>query len=137
LTITEYDDWLTHLVPFDLALGWGMLSEPIADQWIRWWQADRWYFYHYQPPTAGMQLPAHYIRDHSANVHIIPATPALEAAIRQLERNDVVLMQGLLVDMAAVQAGQSVAFRTSLSRTDANANSCEIFYVTQLTKASN
>src|SRR5690606_16765682 len=29
----QYDDWQASLSPVDLALGWGMLSEPRIDNW--------------------------------------------------------------------------------------------------------
>lgn len=134
LVATAYDDWQAHFVPIDVALGWGNLGDPAIDGWVQWQQSERWYYYRYQNLPWGEPNPAHYIRDHSANIHVIPATAEVETELRQLRRNDRVLMEGFLVDVEAIKDGQSLTFRTSLSRNDSDANSCEIFYVQRLVR---
>jgi len=68
------DDWLADVSPLDLGLGWGDLSDTTFDSQLHWRQDSRWLFYSWsdEPP-----LPPAYINDHSANVHIIPATENL------------------------------------------------------------
>lgn len=132
LLATEYDDWQSNFTPVDVALGWGNLSTPAIDGWVHWWHSERWYYYRFQNLPWGEPNPREYIRDHSANVHVIPATAEVDTQLRQLKRNDVVLMEGMLVDVEAIKDGQSLSFRTSLSRNDSDANSCEIFYVERL-----
>lgn len=127
----QYDDWQSSFVPVDLALGWGMFSEPYLDEWIQWQQADRWYYYHYRR-ILSVPFPRNYVRDHSANVHIIPATERLARILAQLQRNELILLDGLLVDVEAQKDGATVAFRTSLSRNDEGEASCEIMYVERL-----
>jgi hypothetical protein len=130
--LTAYDDWQATFTPFDLALAWGKLGVPLVDRWIEWRQADRWYFYHFYQAPLGEPSPADYVRDHSANVHVIPATPEVEEAVRQLKPDDIVFLEGMLVDVEAIVAEQALSFPTSLSRTDTGANSCEIFYVERI-----
>jgi hypothetical protein len=124
-----YDDWQADFVPLDLALGWGEIVDSRVDRWITWEQSDRWYFYQWS--TRG-PLSGDYIREHSANVHIIPATDTLAIALRQLEANDVIQLEGLLVDLEGEENGKTQLFRTSLSRTDSGEASCEILYVEKL-----
>ena len=124
----QYDDWQASLSPIDLALGWGMFSLPRIDDWIRWEQADRWYYYHYRR-VFGVPFPRDYVREHSANVHIIPAGEKVETILRQLKGNEIVQLHGLLVDAETRSGAGSIAFRTSLSRKDEGDASCEIMYV--------
>lgn len=129
----QYNDWQASLSPVDLALGWGMLSEPRIDDWISWDQDNRWYYYRYRQ-VLSVPFPREYVREHSANVHIIPATENVEAILRQLKGNDIVELEGLLVDVEGRVDGGSVAFRTSLSRDDEGDESCEIMYVERVVK---
>lgn len=122
----SYDDWQALFVPVDVALGWGKVSDPSVDQGIEWRQEGRWYYYQRVDDDA---LPKNYIRAHSANVHVVPATETIAAALRQLQVNDMVVMEGFLVDVEAGIAGQTHQFRTSLTRFDEGDSSCEILYV--------
>lgn len=129
----QYDDRQASLSPVDLALGWGMLSEPRIDDWISWDQDNRWYYYRYRR-VLSVPFPRDYVREHSANVHIIPATENVEAILRELRGNEIVELEGLLVDVEGHVDGGSVAFRTSLSRDDEGDESCEIMYVERVVK---
>jgi hypothetical protein len=130
----QYDDWQSSFVPVDLALGWGMFSEPHIDDWISWHQADRWYCYHYRR-ILSVPFPQNYVRNHSANVHVIPASDSLARVLRELQGNEVILLEGVLVDVEAHKDGTRLAFRTSLSRSDEGEASCEIMYVERLVVA--
>ena len=123
---TVYDDWQADFSPVDLALGWGFMSDPAVDKWVDVRQADRWYFYR-KDKNAPFSLDD--IRSSSANVHIIPADEAVAAVVRELRPNDVVLMDGKLVDVEVERFGERFHFQTSLTRMDSDDNSCEIFYV--------
>lgn len=124
-----YSDWQATFVPVDVALGWGRIGNPVVDKGIEWWQEGRWYFY--QPRNTA--LSKKYIREHSANIHPIPASETVAAALRQLKTNDMVLMDGLLVDIEAAYLGRTYQFFTSLTRLDEGDASCEIFYVERIT----
>lgn len=39
----RYFDWQSSVVPRDLALAWGDLSDPAVSESIHWWQSNRWY----------------------------------------------------------------------------------------------
>ena len=124
----EYDDWQAIFSPVDVALGWGKISDPAVDRWINWNQDGRWYHYKWSldGPVTGS-----YISEHSANVHMIPASENLAAVLRELKPNDVVKMEGMLVDVeaGAVDQPELQTFQTSLTRLDIGDASCEILYV--------
>lgn len=125
----KYSDWQSPLVPRDLALGWGDMGDPAVDEWISWRQSGRWYYYNWpgdSPYKGGT------IRNQSANVHIIPATDNLNRALQSLEKDDIVYMEGHLVDISTTILGTKRSIKTSLSRKDSGGGACEIFYVEKL-----
>jgi hypothetical protein len=122
-------DWQAEISPLDLALGWGELSDPRSDEWINWRQSGRWYFYTWQEEGP---YDGEYLRTHSSNIHIIPATGALEKALLQIREDDKVLLEGRLVDVEATRITGTLASKTSLTRTDTGSGACEILYVERL-----
>lgn len=124
-------DWWDPVSPMDLALGWGDLSYNSFDSQIQWRQNSRWLFYNW---SGELPISTGYIYSHVANVHIIPATDNLRIALTHLKTDDLILLEGLLVD-AEKKQGNEPDFQTavtSLTRTDQGNNSCEIFYVERL-----
>jgi hypothetical protein len=68
-----------------------------------------------------------------SNNHLIPATPAVAAAIRAIRVGDQIQMKGLLVDYTVSRDGRQIfTRRTSLTRKDTGNGACEILYVTDL-----
>ena len=123
----EYaEDWLASLSPLDLALGWGDISHEDINAQLYWTQSNRWYYVRWSYPTP---LPEQYIMEHSANVHIIPATENLGLAFSQIKPPNLVVIEGRLVDLAREDG---ITAHTSLTRTDSGANACEILYVERL-----
>ena len=125
----RYYDWQSDVVPRDLALGWGNMSAPSVDEWVHWRQSNRWYRYQWDstPPYGSS-----YIATHTANVHIIPATDNLEKALRQIQENDLVYLEGYLVDLQVQDGSREGRVSTSLTRDDKGAGACEILYVERL-----
>lgn len=125
----RYFDWQSSVVPRDLALAWGDMSDPAVDEWIRWWQSDRWYHSEW---NGGLPYSNNYIANHTANVHIIPATDNLNIVLRRIEENDLVYLEGYLVDLQVVDGARTGQVLTSLSREDTGEGACEILYVERL-----
>lgn len=115
------------LSPLDFALGWG----PMADQEIltniRIWQKDR--FYYWEAMEA--RIPGKEIIKHSANVHLIPATPELSDFLKTIRIGERICLQGRLV---SVNGPDGMNWKSSLSRTDSGAGSCELLYVENATR---
>jgi hypothetical protein len=115
--------WQSALSPVDLALGWGKLSNPFVDKWIDWDQNMRWYFFHW---SAGSPYTNDYIVTHSANVHIVPADDNLKRAALEVHRNDIVLLEGTLINIDGGKSDHSYWWHSSLSREDTGDGSCEL-----------
>ncbi len=113
------------LSPVDFALGWGVMSdtEVLAD--LRISQSGRW-FYVYWPQTT---VDTSQFMTHSANTHILPSSPKIKRVVRTVKRNDVVHLEGYLVE---VTKPDGYVWRSSLARGDTGNGSCEVFWVTEV-----
>lgn len=111
------------LSPIDLALGWGRMSDPGVVRQLSISQSNRWYFWRYehQPP-----IPRREIETSSANMHMIPASPAIARVLSQASAGRVVALRGYLVEVTAKDGWR---WRSSLSREDTGDGSCEVVFV--------
>jgi hypothetical protein len=116
-------DGLADLVPEDLALGWGPMSDNRVLAAFDISQSARFYTWR---PRAGLPIAREEVIEHSANTHVIPADASTRAQLARLRVGEVVRLSGLLVD-AVRDDGASV--RTSLTRTDSGAGACEVMLV--------
>lgn len=119
-------DAMSDLVPEDLALGWGPMSDNSVLRTIDISQSNRFYYWQ---ASAATRLSREAIISHSANTHVIPETPAIARALSRLRPGEVVTLSGELVD-AVRDDGRSI--RTSLVRTDTGAGACEVMLVTDV-----
>ena len=120
---TYHSGWQSSFSPVDLALGWGKLSDRNVDQWIDWSQSMRWYFFEWH---AGSPYTNDYIITHSANVHIVPADENLKRAALGVHRNEIVLLEGDLINIDAKKGDGSYWWHTSMTRDDTGDGSCEL-----------
>jgi hypothetical protein len=118
-----YIDALSDLIPEDLALGWGAMSENRVLRTIEISQSGRFYFWRTQADTP---VPIATIIDHSANTHVIPADGIIRRQLLGLRRGQLVSLSGDLVD-AARDDGRWI--RTSMVRTDTGPGACEVLLV--------
>ena len=115
-------DRSAKLVPVDLALGWGPMSDQAVLDKIKISQSMRFYWYEYQTPP----IPKDQIISHSTNVHVIPATPAIASFCKSLRQGELVHLDGELVEATGPEIG---TWRSSLSRTDTGNGACELMLV--------
>ncbi len=120
-------DHIANLVPVDLALGWGPMSDSEILKTITISQGARFYTLHWitSPP-----FPPNELMLHSANTHIIPATQSLARRLERLRVGEVVHIAGQLVD--AERTDGSWAIHTSLRRDDTGDGACEVMRVETL-----
>ncbi|MEI7474975.1 MAG: hypothetical protein WCK67_09380 [bacterium] len=118
--------WDGKLVPMDLALAWGNLLNTKNDNHISYSQSGRWYFFEYD---AEYPYDVEYVLNHSANNHIIPADSNIKNALKSVDRGQMVLLDGYLVNVNGLVNGDKVVWNSSLSRTDRGNGACELFYV--------
>lgn len=112
------------LAPYDVAVGWGPMSDQaLLDQlWVS--QGHR--FYQVTQFRRARTLDWETILSHSANMHIAPASAAVGEAVRWTRLGRVIVMRGYLIE--ARRPG-STPWRSSLSRTDTGGGACELMWV--------
>src|ERR1700721_1753748 len=113
-------DRLSDLVPEDLALGWGPMSDNRVLGAFEITQGARFYSWR---PLKQLPIPRRDVIEHSANTHVIPSDSSVRSQLARLRVGQVVHLTGLLVD-GVRNDGASV--RTSLTRSDTGAGACEV-----------
>jgi hypothetical protein len=109
---------LADLVPTDFAVGWGPMSDSAVLADIEISQGNRFYYWR----TESWPIAREAIETHSANWHLISASPDVGEKLARVRAGSLVQLRGQLVDIEGTEAGM----RTSLSRTDTGAGACEI-----------
>ena len=122
-------DWTSIISPLDLALGWGDVAEPENLEHIEVRQTMRWYRYKFDNECA---ITQNYISTHSSNHHIIPANDNIRKAVLFAKKNDLIILEGYLVNVSGKYKNGNVVWRSSKTRTDTGNGSCEIMYVTSV-----
>lgn len=116
------------LVPIDLALGWGPMSDSAVLDRIDVRQSGRWFYLSWEHPAP---LPEKIAMGHSGNMHMIPANPGVEDDLDDVGEGDLVRLSGYLVDASGPNG---FTWKTSLSRDDTGGGSCELFYVERVVR---
>ena len=113
----------SDLVPVDVAVAWGRMSDQAVLDRLKISQGNRFFFYQWQnaPP-----LPPAEIVDHAANMHVIPANASVSDLMTRLRSGEVVRMRGYLVN---VTGPRGFFWHTSLTRSDSGHGACEVYYV--------
>ena len=110
------------LVPVDLALGWGRMSDSTVLANIDISQSGRFYYWHVKE----FPIPRREIETSSANMHMIPADPGVKQQLEHVRTGQVIHLEGFLVD-ASRPGGWH--WKTSMTRNDTGAGACELIYV--------
>lgn len=118
-----YSDEGADISPLDFALGWGRMSDTAIIEQLNVSQGSRFFTYRWddQPP-----IPLNEIVVSAANVHLIPANVAVEAALKRLRVGQVIELKGLLVEANRPDGWR---WRSSLTRTDNGNGACELMLV--------
>ena len=115
------------LVPVDLAVGWGPMSDQSVLDHLTISQSMRFFWYEYQSPP----IPQEQIISHSTNLHVIPATSRIASFCKSLRQGELVQLKGELVEATGPRIG---TWRSSLSRTDTGNGACELMLVEECSK---
>ena len=111
----------SELSPYDLAMGWGRMSDVSILDKIKIQQFGRWYTWR----TKDFPIPRREIESCSANMHIIPANREIKKALRKAGKWDLVQFKGYLVKVI----GDNFRWKSSLSRYDKGDHACEVVWV--------
>lgn len=118
-------DSSADLVPIDLALGWGPMSDESVLEQIDIRQSNR--YFHWSVDE--FPIPRSEIEQHASNMHIIPANKEIGDRLSRLRVGQLVEFSGYLV--AASRPG-GWHFSSSLSRKDTGAGACELVWMEEL-----
>lgn len=119
-------DRLADLIPEDLALGWGPMSDNKVLRAFDISQSVR--FYSWMPKQA-LPIPRQAVIEHSANTHVIPADAGVARQLKRARIGQVIHLRGYLVN--AVR-DDGVYITTSMTRSDSGPGSCEVLLVEQV-----
>jgi hypothetical protein len=111
-----------ELAPMDLALGWGPMSDEAVLQDIDISQGGRWYRW----KAKQLPIPRRDIERNSANMHLIPADEWVGDTLDEIREGSLVELRGFLVE---VESDDGWRWRSSLTRDDTGARSCQVFFV--------
>ena len=114
------------LVPVDLAVGWGPMSDQAVLDQLEISQARAFSSINIkrQPP-----IPPGEIVSHATNLHLIPSTKAIAAQCKSLRTGELIHLAGLLVQATGPEIG---TWSSSLSRTDTGKGACELVWVEEI-----
>lgn len=115
-----------RLAPVDVALGWGRMSDEAVLERIDVSQSGRFYYWRYE---GAAPIPHREIELSSANMHLIPATKAIEKRLKKLRPGNIVVLKGYLVD---VQGERGFRWKSSLTREDTGSGACELIWVEEV-----
>jgi hypothetical protein len=121
----KYWDAGAKLVPTDLALGWGRMSDSAVLAKLQIRQSGRFYFWR----ANELPIPARAIETSSANMHLIPADDGVRNAIKQVRPGEIIHLEGFLVDAHRADGWH---WNTSMTRNDIGDGACELVYVESL-----
>ena len=113
------------LVPVDLALGWGRMSDSEVLKDIDISQSGRFYFWHVDTYEK-LPIPEREIIESSANMHLIPADEGIARVLERVRVGAVVTLRGRLVE---ARRDDGWRWRSSLSREDSGGGACELLLV--------
>lgn len=113
-----------ELAPYDLALGWGVMSDQTVVDALSIRQTARWYMY--RSKNGPLPYPVDVISQHSANMHMVPSNDDILAKLSKLQVGSILRFSGKLV---AINHRDGFRWTSSLTRDDRGDGACELFYV--------
>jgi len=110
------------LVPVDLALGWGRMSDSAVLDKVDVSQSGRFYNWRVRE----FPIPEREIIESSANMHLIPADSSVQRDSERTRVGDIVSFEGYLVEADGTDGFKWIS---SLTRSDSGAGACELVWV--------
>ena len=122
-TDISHRDWGDYLNTHDLCVAWGVNAEDVDLREFSITHGD-WTCYFF---TKSREEYSKFRLDQFSNNHILPATTAVAALVRDARIGDEISVEGQLVNYSIDGRGSR---NTSTIRTDTGNGACEIIYVT-------
>lgn len=118
-------DSAAAIAPYDLAVGWGPISDTRIIEQLDITQMGRFFYWRMRDPET-FPLTVHDLVVNAAHIHAIPANAEVDAQLARLRRGQVMTLHGYLVD---VRGPRGFAWNTSLTREDTGDGACEIMWI--------
>ncbi len=115
----------SELSPYDLALGWGPLSDQSVVDGIEFSQGRRWLHWKFKKATSDQRE----IMLHYANMHIIPATEEIEDILDDVEVGNIISLTGYLV---SVKRDDGWKWKSSTRWDDTGGGACEVVWLEEI-----
>jgi hypothetical protein len=116
-----------ELAPFDLALGWGVMSDQSVVDALSIRQTNRWYIF--RTKNQSFPYPMNLISRSSANMHMVPSSPFIERKLSKIRVGSIIKLSGKLV---SINHRDGFRWKSSLTRNDQGGGACELIYVESL-----
>jgi len=126
LETETYDSYpIDALVPMDLLLGWGPMSDSthLAPLQVRIYNRYASWNWNGKAALSGQEMAVH-----MANTHIIPANDTVKASLDSIRVGSIVTLRGELVELN----GPDGRMKSSVTRQDTGPGACEVVYVTSM-----
>jgi len=117
-------DGASSIAPWDLAVGWGPMSDTGVLDDLEISQMGR--FFYWRMRNASSPLSTRDLIVSAGQIHAIPANEHVEAALSRIRRGQVIELHGYLVDVAGANGFR---WSTSLTREDTGDGACEIMWI--------
>jgi hypothetical protein len=115
----------SDIAPFDLALGWGPMSDEAILSKLEITQGRRWYHWKKLDPSIDNRT---FIKN-SSNMHMIPSSEEIEDILDQIIVGNLIAIEGYLVE---VKATDNWKWKSSMSWEDTGGGACELVYIEKL-----
>ena len=118
------------LSPVDYCIAWGGLTPAKVRKFMTISQDHRWCNWRL---AEEFPYDEAYVVRNSANIHILPSSPALDRAARRVRRGDWIEIEGELVEINGdLKDMEGFNWRSSTSREDTAGGACEVLWLTRL-----
>jgi len=126
----KYNSVYQSVLPRDVGIAWGWLSNREVDSKISWHTKHRYAGFYVADDAwlhskGGVNAIFHY----ASNNHLIPSDDTTTKLIKSIRKGDYVKIEGYLVSVK----WDRFSMGTSTSRTDRGDGACETIYVTKVT----
>jgi hypothetical protein len=117
----------SNVSPIDFAVAWGVMSDQAMLDQFHYSNGSRHLYIRLRGDR--LPLPMEEVNAHVANMHLIPASDAVQTQLEAVSTGQIVALGGYLVQ---VRGPDGFFWKSSLSRTDTGDGACELMWVEQL-----
>ncbi|NIP61930.1 MAG: hypothetical protein GWN01_15420 [Nitrosopumilaceae archaeon] len=122
-----YFDQYSELIPTDIVVGWGPMSDERNLNSLMVRQSDRSFYYEMAKPP----IEKNAMWQHASNMHLIGSTQKIRDKINTLREGHIIRIEGYLVNATSIKDGWTL--KSSMKRDDIGKDSSELVWINSLT----